>query len=340
MKSIAAAIASIVLLSSQSSYAAVYVAGTNDGGTLYQFSTSSGLQNSVAISGINNVAYNSFNGYVVVGTSEGDLSLYSSSLSFIGVATGGNLGTVLDVETRKDNGDLLVAYTSSGTLGRWSASGAFQGQYGTGFTSTVRVAGAASGNSWATYEADGTTYSFVFDSSYNVIQSNSPVGAGRGMTLNTSTTDMWFADSISGAISRYTTTGLFIDSLSETWLNPHLASSATGIMWLASDSFGGSLSAYGSDGAFLGTYATTLGNVVDLVVDPDSGDVVLALTNGSPSGDLLRFDANGNFLGSLGSNLNIVELTAGVAIPEPGSYALIIAGVILVSRRVRRRDAR
>lgn len=319
----------IVGMATTMAQAEIYVAGTNGGGTLYKYSTAAGLQGSVAVPGINNIAGSPYNSDIVVATSDGTLERFDSNLGFLGVNTGGNLGTVFDLAVRPDNGDALVAYAGTSLLGHWNASGVFQGQFGSGFTG-VKLASGTDGKTWATYNNGGTYYTWIFDQSYGVFQANSSIGAGQEMLANPITGQMWIANDQNGNVGRYSANGVFIDQVGSGFFNPHLAVAGDGKVWIASDSSLGSLSYWLPDGTFGSVVATALGTTVDLVVDPVTGDVVMGLADGSPYGDLLRFNSAGVFLNSLGSNLGIVELAA---VPEPATLALLAMGGLLLWRR-------
>lgn len=329
---ILAAGALITGLAATTAQAEIYLASTNGGGTLSEYSTTAGLQGSIVVAGINNIAVSPYNGNVWVGTGGGILEQFDSNLVYLNRATD-TLGTADDVAVRPDNGDAIVTYASQ-YWGHANSNGGGWTFGGAGFTG-AKVASGTDGKTWLAYNLSGSYDTYIFNQSYGVYQSGSTSGAGQEMVANPITGDMWFANDKTGFVGRYTSNGVGIAQVGLDWTNnPHLAVAKDGRVWIASGVDGGSLASWNVEGAFLGITATNLGTNVDLVVDPVTGDIVMGMQNGSPLGDLLVFNSTGVFQNSLGSNLGIVELSA-MPVPEPTSMALLVMGSLLLWRRTK-----
>lgn len=324
------------LLGSTAAEAALYVGSSNDlgngSGAIYQYSSMGTLLATTdpgfaggsgvlltAQAGTGNI-YASTGGY---------LQKLSPGLSSREVV-GSGFGTFTTIASMSDGRIVAGATASNNELFWWNASGAYSGSFGGGWLDSTVAVGL--NDTLFTVYNTGSQFNLGTWSSALSFNSITAGNVGNRLAVNLATGQLWTAGNTANQVLRFDASGSIIDGVGSGWADANIASASDGTMWLTTSAFGGSLASWSSDGTYLGTFQTGIGNIAALAVDPLSGEVYVGLTDAS-GGGINRYSSSGAFIDSFGSNLGITSLIATV--PEPASLGLVVSFLSLVALRRR-----
>lgn len=327
-------LAVLPVLFSSFAQADIYIGSQNNSGIIYQYTSGGVLLGttgpSFSAGAVGALSVQAGTGNIVASTG-GTLALLNADLSNPQII--GNGFAAFTSIASQSSGTLLTASVHGpGGLAYWTPSGNYGGGFGNGFVDG-NIAVGVGDSIFVTYLNAGTYSLARFGSAYGY-QGTFANDVGSSIVTNAVTGQIWTSGNSAGQLLLFDTAGSLIGAVGNGFADGIIAASSNGKIWMASSYSGGSLSAWGSDGSYLGTFQSGLGSISALAVDPLSGRVYVGLADES-GGSVNSYLDDGTYAGTFGSGLGITSIVATV--PEPSTVLLLIAcGFALVWPKLRK----